>query len=124
MEAVDFLPLGSVVILNGTVKKVIIGQRAVRLGKSAGGQYYDYGAYLYPEGIVASELVYFNADDINRVVFKGFTDDDDTIFVEQLNDAIADIDDEGEETAAEPDKGPDSDGSDSDPFAAVRGKED
>jgi hypothetical protein len=75
-----FLPLGSVVILKGTVKKLMIVKRATVLDN----KYVDYGAVFYPEGEADDTLGYFNGEDILKVVFEGFSDDDDALLVEQL----------------------------------------
>ena len=47
-ETVDYLPLGSVVILKGGVQKVVViarGLLSVATGKEG---YFDYGGCLYP----------------------------------------------------------------------------
>ena len=51
-ETVDYLPLGSVVILKGGVQKVVViarGLLSVATGKEG---YFDYGGCLYPQGLV------------------------------------------------------------------------
>ena len=64
-ETVDYLPLGSVVILKGG--------------------YFDYGGCLYPQGLVGDQILYFNHRDIVKVVFSGFHDDDDKMMVDNIN---------------------------------------
>ena len=80
-----FLPLGSVVILRGSVKKLVIVSR----GSIVEGAYFDYGAFLYPEGMIDTNVAYFNHGDILKVVHQGYADDDDELVVEILNDAYA-----------------------------------
>ena len=82
-EEKTFSPLGSIVILKGALKKLMIINRA-NLVKD---QYFDYGAILYPEGMIDGNLAYFNNDDIFKVISKAYTDDDDTLMVEQLTQA-------------------------------------
>ena len=82
-EEKTFLPLGSIVILKGALKKLMIVNRA-NLVKD---QYFDYGAILYPEGMIDGNLAYFSNDDIFKVISKAYTDDDDTLMVEQLTQA-------------------------------------
>lgn len=99
MEKVAFLPLGSVVILKGTVKTILIIQRGINVLVNEGDdepQYFDYGAALYPEGQLENQSVYFNHDDILEVVFKGYSNDDDKLYVKQLNDALSKLDENGQ----------------------------
>jgi hypothetical protein len=83
IEEKTFLPLGSIVILKGTLKKLMIVNRA----NVVSGKYFDYGAILYPEGMIDDNLAYFNGKDIVKVVSEGYTDDDDVLMVEQLSQA-------------------------------------
>ena len=82
-----FLPLGTIVILKGTLKKLMLVNRA----NVVASQYYDYGAVLYPEGLIDSDLAYFNQADILKVVANGFSDEDDHLMIAQLNDAKTDF---------------------------------
>ncbi|WP_297818472.1 DUF4176 domain-containing protein [uncultured Lactobacillus sp.] len=97
MERVDFLPLGSVVVLKGMVKKLVIVQRAVTVGDDedpeAAPKYYDYGGALHPEGLVDGKLAYFNRDDIYRIVFEGYSDKDDELMIDEINEVISKLDD-------------------------------
>lgn len=80
-----FLPLGSVVILRGSVKKLVIVSR----GSIVEDAFFDYGAFMYPEGMIDSNIAYFNHDDILKIVHEGYADDDNDLVVEILNDAYA-----------------------------------
>ncbi len=82
-ERRGFLPLGSVVLLRGSVKKLLIVSRA----SIVEGAFFDYGAFLYPEGMIDSKIAYFNQDDIHRVVFEGYADDDNELALDILSDA-------------------------------------
>jgi len=84
-ETRSFLPLGTVVILKGSVKKLLVVSR----GSIVEGRFFDYGAFLYPEGMIDTNIAYFNRDDILKVVFEGYTDADELV-IEILNDAHAD----------------------------------
>lgn len=92
-----FLPLGSIVILKGTIKKLMIVVRANVLE----GRYFDYGGILYPEGVVDGNIAYFNKEDIVKTVWEGFTDDDDALVVEQIMQAKKDFPGAGADTAGE-----------------------
>jgi len=68
-----YLPVGSVVLLNGGKKRVVIigrGQRDKVKDKS-----WDYLACPYPEGFLGEEFAYlFDHEQIERVFFIGFQD--------------------------------------------------
>lgn len=84
-EKIEYLPLGSVVILKGGVQKVVINARGLVTMALNPPCFFDYGGSLYPQGIMGDQILYFNHKDILKVVFKGFADDDDTLMVEQIN---------------------------------------
>ena len=119
-EEKTFLPLGSIVILKGALKKLMIVNRA-NLVKD---QYFDYGAILYPEGMIDGNLAYFNNDDIFKVISKAYTDDDDTLMVAQLTQAketfFASSGKEVEQVVSETVI---AQATDDDPFASVRDME-
>ena len=50
-----------------------------------GGIYrFDYGACLYPEGMVGDSLIYFNDEDIFKVVQEGYSDEDNDLMLENI----------------------------------------
>lgn len=99
-EARGFLPLGSVVILKGSVKKLLIVSR----GSIVEGDFFDYGAFMYPEGMIDTNIAYFNHDDILKIVHEGYTDDDNDLVLEILNSAFVQFQqrDEGDVSSPEP----------------------
>lgn len=70
-----YLPLGSVVLLKGTEKRLMIAGRMQRqAGKE---QIYDYCGYLFPEGMQSSKEMYlFNNADIAEIHFIAMQDAD------------------------------------------------
>ena len=97
MEKVDFLPLGTLVVLNGSIKKVMIALRAVYVPVNEDEtdiKYFEYGAVLYPEGLVDGQLVYFNSEDVYKVIAVGYTDADDELLVEEINEALEKVENE------------------------------
>ncbi|RDU22021.1 DUF4176 domain-containing protein [Anaerosacchariphilus polymeriproducens] len=78
-----YLPIGSVVLLKGGTKKIMIygrKQLSVDTGKA-----YDYVACFYPEGNVSEQYTFmFNQDDIETVVFTGYEDQDEKTFVKNV----------------------------------------
>lgn len=79
-----YLPIGSIVILkNGQKKIMIYGRRQRRVTDE---HEYDYIACLYPEGNINEDYMYlFNHEDIETVVFRGFSDAEEESFVAKLN---------------------------------------
>ena len=69
----NFLPLGSVVLLKGGNKRVMIcGRVQTRVEDN---KVFDYSACLYPEGYVDAQSMYlFNNEDIHMVYYIGMQD--------------------------------------------------
>ena len=79
----DLLPIGSVVLLKGANKRVMILSRIQAPADT--GVIYDYASCPYPEGIVDPEnIIFFNRDDIERVYFIGFQDPEELQYREQV----------------------------------------
>ena len=83
----DLLPIGSVVLLNGGDKRLmIIG--VVQISPEDGTEY-DYISCLYPEGFVGPEHIYlFSHEDIKRVDAKGFIDFEHNEFRKKLTERM------------------------------------
>ena len=79
-----YLPIGSIVILkNGQKKIMIYGRRQRRVTDE---NEYDYIACLYPEGNINEDYMYlFNHEDIDAVVYRGFSDAEEEAFVAKIN---------------------------------------
>ena len=80
----NYLPIGSIVLLkNGQKKIMIYGRRQRRVTEN---YEYDYIACLYPEGNINEDYMYlFNHEDIDTVVYRGFSDAEEEAFVAELN---------------------------------------
>lgn len=93
IECPDFLPLGSVVTLKGSAKKLFVIGRALVVGNEEDGkEYYDYSFAPYPEGLVRDAVVYSNHDCIDEVLFKGFEDEGNTAVLDVLGDVLPRLD--------------------------------
>lgn len=69
----ELLPLGSVVLLKGGKKRVMICGRIQK--RADDDKLYDYSACYYPEGIIdPKELFLFNNGDIEQVYYLGMQD--------------------------------------------------
>lgn len=96
-EKIEYLPVGSVVLLKGGKKELMITAYFIKpIGKTydssgevdnASEKLFDYGACLYPEGLVGSDqTLAFNHNDIEKVVFKGYETENSKKLSDLLND--------------------------------------
>ncbi len=84
-----FLPVGSVVLLKGGTKRVMI-TGFCSIDNNNKEVLYDYTGCLYPEGIINSnEICLFNNDQIERVDFRGYSDKEEMDFKEGLEKALS-----------------------------------
>ena len=84
IEKIDYLPLGSVVIVRGNIKKLVIIARGLISKVNGELRCFDYGGVLYPEGLISEDIVYFNHKDLKEVIHKGYSDRDEENMVENL----------------------------------------
>ena len=92
METPEFLPLGSVVSLEGNPKKMLLIARALIVEHEGAREYYDYGFCLYPEGMMGDAVIYSNHENIETVHFKGFEDEEDAEVLASIKEALSDLD--------------------------------
>ena len=74
MEKVEFLPLGSLVLLNGGKKRIMIISRAIAMKLDGKNVYFEYGGCTYPEGLLGDAVAYFNNEDVAEVLVRGYAD--------------------------------------------------
>ena len=68
----NLLPISTVVSFhNGTIDVMIIGRFPLYNQEGTIG-YFDYVACLYPTGAANEELLYFNQENIEKVIFEGY----------------------------------------------------
>lgn len=80
----SMLPIGSVVLLKGGQKRLMIVGRIQT--DVATGTTYDYSGCYYPEGMINSkELFMFNNDNIQKLFFIGFQDEEEIEFRKVIN---------------------------------------
>ena len=83
----NLLPNGSVVVLKDSNRKIMIYSRLQKLEKDDQNRVFDYGACLYPEGLLNSnETILFNHEQIEYVLFIGYRDLDEFKYLEFLNE--------------------------------------
>lgn len=88
MEKVNYLPLGSIVLMEGGIQKLIITSRGIVVQHNGEEVFFDYAAVPYPQGLISDDLLYFNHENIAKVVFEGYKDDDDEVIVGNINKFI------------------------------------
>lgn len=84
MNVNELLPIGSIVLLEGAEKKLMIfgvGQTQLEKNKD-----FDYIGVVYPEGNMGEGSQFlFNHSDIEEIVFRGYEDEERDNFLEMLN---------------------------------------
>lgn len=84
------LPIGSVVLLkNGIKKAMVIGILQSTVDKEKEITEYDYIGVLYPEGFFdVKSMFFFNHDQINDVVFRGYENPEREEFIDKLEENL------------------------------------
>ncbi|MBQ4090675.1 MAG: DUF4176 domain-containing protein [Clostridia bacterium] len=92
MKIDGLLPIGSVVLLKNSTKRVmIIGVCQASVG-AEGRKVYDYSGCLFPEGYMGAERNFlFNQDQIDKLYFLGYQDDEQLAFKEKADALLADV---------------------------------
>lgn len=90
LERIEFLPLGSVVLLNGNPSELLIIGRGLKLRVEDKDVFADYAGVKYPEGLVSDKVAYFDHNSIVNVLFRGFSDERDSIIVDNINNFVKD----------------------------------
>lgn len=90
-EENKYLPIGSVVMLKGGSKRcMIIGYLAV--SEEHKEKVFDYSGCLYPEGLISSnQTLLFDNNQIEKVYFQGFVDDEQKEFITKLNEVAKNL---------------------------------
>lgn len=53
--------------------------------------YFDYSACIYPAGKVEEQVYFFNHENIEKVYFKGYIDEQEELFQQQYEEKIKDV---------------------------------
>ena len=79
-----FLPIGTVVLLKGAKKRLMI-TGFCSFDEEKKDKAYDYTGCLYPEGIITSkQMALFNHNQIDKIYFMGYQDEEEKIFKQNL----------------------------------------
>ncbi|WP_314059216.1 DUF4176 domain-containing protein [uncultured Vagococcus sp.] len=76
------LAIGSIVYLNEGSKKIMILNRGPLVVIENQKTMFDYSGCIYPLGLVSDEILYFNEENIDKAIFNGFSDEEETRFEE------------------------------------------
>ena len=97
-----FLPIGTVVLLKGGNKRAMI-TGFCSVAQENQEKIYDYSGCVYPEGYLSSNQVcLFDHDQIEKIFFEGFVDEEEVQFKEKLNRIVVNLEKErNSETAFE-----------------------
>ena len=68
------LPIGSIVYLKEGSQKLMVLNRGPQIKQNGSILRFDYSGCMYPIGLVADQIFYFNAENINEIFFLGFYD--------------------------------------------------
>lgn len=84
-----YLPIGTVCLLKDGKKRIMIIGFCIEPEEEKG-KIYDYGACLYPEGIISSDkTILFNHDQIDKIYYMGYVDDEEKKFDNNLKEIIS-----------------------------------
>jgi len=110
-----YLPIGTVVLLKGGKKRAMI-TGFCSVAQENQEKIYDYSGCVYPEGYLSSNQVcLFDHDQIEKIFFVGYEDDEEKAFKEKLNSIVSSIENKPEfESAAPKDEGVSTTSSDGD----------
>ena len=85
-----FLPIGSIVILNGAEKRLMITGYLVK--ESENNQEFDYSGCIYPYGIMdAEKTLLFNHEQINYIYNYGICDEECKEYLNYLKKASEEL---------------------------------
>ena len=86
-----YLPIGTVVLLKGGKKRAMI-TGFCSVAQENQEKIYDYSGCVYPEGYLSSNQVcLFDHDQIDKIFFLGYEDDEERAFKDKLNSIVSSI---------------------------------
>lgn len=83
-----YLPLGTVVLLKGATKRLMITGFCI-VDSVDSSVIHDYSACIYPEGMLKpNQLALFNHEQIAQIIYMGYRDQEEIDFKKKLNDLL------------------------------------
>lgn len=77
------LSIGSIVYLKEGSQKIMVLNRGPVVNENDKNILYDYSGCRYPSGLNPNEVLYFNQENVDSILFNGYTDEEEERF-EQL----------------------------------------
>lgn len=88
MDNNKYLPLGSIVLLKGGKRKIMITGYGMKTEEKKD-KVYDYNACLYPEGTLSSNnTLVFDHDQIETIFHLGFKDEDGKEYLDRVKNEL------------------------------------
>ncbi|MGX7048475.1 DUF4176 domain-containing protein [Pseudolactococcus piscium] len=81
MTTTKILPIGTIVYLKEGTQKLMILNRGSVIENNGENLLFDYSAAIYPVGLNPEQVLYFNKEDIDKIVFEGYTDEEEERFM-------------------------------------------
>ncbi|KXT63258.1 DUF4176 domain-containing protein [Lactococcus sp. DD01] len=82
MNTNKILPIGTIIYLKEGTQKVMILNRGSVIEDNGEQVLFDYSGAIYPVGLNPEQVLYFNKEDIDKVIFEGYSDDEELRFVQ------------------------------------------
>ncbi|MDN6690434.1 MAG: DUF4176 domain-containing protein, partial [Lactococcus sp.] len=76
------LPLGSIVYLKEATAKLMVVGRGASFDNGEGQVFSDYVGVVYPNGIDPEDALFFNHQDVDKLIFTGYSDEEEERYLE------------------------------------------
>mgnify|MGYP002653373424 FL=1 len=86
--------IGSIIYLKEGSQKLMIINRGPIVEIEGQKYLFDYSACKYPVGVVEYQIYYFNEENIDNVIFEGYSDQDETRFQELFKEMMVNLDED------------------------------
>ena len=88
MNEKTILPIGSVVLLKGGKKKIMVTGYCMKL-KEEPDKIYDYNGCIFPQGVIKSTITsVFNHDQIEKIYFLGYRNEESEEFFKRVDEQL------------------------------------
>ena len=84
--------IGSIIYLKEGSQKLMIINRGPIVEIEGQKYMFDYSACKYPVGIVEDQIYYFNEENIDKVIFEGYSDQEEVRFQELFKETTDNLD--------------------------------
>ena len=88
MNYEKYLPIGSIVLLKGATKKLMI-TGFLSMSNEEKDKVFDYAGVMFPEGAISNEVALFNHDQIDKIYYIGYIDEEQKEFENVLKSYIS-----------------------------------